>query len=66
MHNEICLNAQIVEYVWNNGGIRSKDDVKIMSKVIGGVWTLSKYVWRWKGMQLPYKKGYKGHTVKYV
>ena len=34
----------MVEYV-------QKDDVKIMSKVIGGVWTLSKYVWRWKGMQ---------------
>ena len=43
-----------------------KDDVKIMSLAIGGVWTLSKYVWRWKGMQLPYNKGYKGHTVKYV
>ena len=49
----------MVEYI-------QKDDVKIMSKVIGGVRTLSKYVWRWKGMQLPYKKGYKGHTVKYV
>ena len=55
---------QIVEYVWVE--YVQKDDVKIMSKVIGDVWTLSKYVWRWKGMQLPYNKGYKGHTVKYV
>ena len=45
----------MVEYI-------QKDDVKIMSKVKGGVWTLSKYVWRQKGMQLPYKKGYKGHS----
>ena len=40
----------MVEYV-------QKDDVKIMSKVIGGVWTLSKYVWMQKGMEhhiLPY------------
>ena len=45
----------MVEYV-------QKGHVKVMSKVKGGVWTLSKYVWRWKGMQLPYKKGYKGHS----
>ena len=56
---------QIVEYVWNNGGYIQKDDVKIMSKVIGCL-DLSKYVCRWKGMQLPNKKGYKGHTLKYV
>ena len=49
----------MVEYV-------QKDHVKVMSKVKGGVCTLSKYVWRWVGIQLPYKKGYKGHTVKYV
>ena len=37
----------MVEYV-------QKDDVKIMSLVIGGVWTTSKYVWMQKGMELPY------------
>ena len=37
----------MVEYV-------QKDDVKIMSLVIGGVWTTSKYVWMRKGMELPY------------
>ena len=37
----------MVEYI-------QKDDVKIMSLVIGGVWTTSKYVWMRKGMELPY------------
>ena len=54
MHNEICLNAPIVKYVRNNGGIRSKGSIQ--NNVIGHRECLdtSKYVWMQKGMELPY------------